>query len=93
MIEVNTAILCASVPALKPLFTPHRMRDFRRQEHYRFQGDDPLSTDSQSQIQKRPFSRKQSSASAYPDLEMNNMYLKGMDPTSPRQPPLTKPRT
>lgn len=32
MLEVNVAILCASVPALKPIFTPERIREFRRQQ-------------------------------------------------------------
>ncbi|PHH50685.1 hypothetical protein CFIMG_003232RA [Ceratocystis fimbriata CBS 114723] len=33
MIEINTAIICASVPALKPLFSASRLRDSLRSNH------------------------------------------------------------
>lgn len=43
VIEVNVAILCASVPALKPIFTPHCIRDRRRKNQYRYRGRDESS--------------------------------------------------
>lgn len=99
MLEVNTAILCASVPALKPLFTPQRIRDFRRRKHYQFHvknDDDPFKINSQSQIQKGAFSRKQSDASLYPDLEVDTLDVTRVTedrsaPPSPTRPTSPKP--
>lgn len=73
MLEVNTAILCASVPALKPIFTPERIREFRRQKKapaYRGPNDDPFDIHGNG---SGPYSRKPSNASLYPDLEVYDL--------------------
>lgn len=62
-IEINTAILCASVPALKPLFTPHRLQEFRNGRKYQHRPHDKMDSDSQRTI----FSRKRSHPELYPD--------------------------
>lgn len=62
-IEINTAILCASVPALKPLFTPHRLHEFRNGRKYQHRPQDKLDSESQRSI----FSRKRSHPELYPD--------------------------
>ncbi|ROW03068.1 hypothetical protein VMCG_05745 [Cytospora schulzeri] len=43
VIEVNVAILCASVPALKPIFRPHRLRELRRKNQYKYRGREDSS--------------------------------------------------
>lgn len=71
MLEVNTAILCASVPALKPIFSWKKIRDVRRPNTSPGRIDDPFNLD----LQKKQgmFSRKPSDASLYPDLETFNL--------------------
>lgn len=62
-IEINTAILCASVPALKPIFTPHRLQEFRNGRKYQHYPQDKLGSDGQSNA----FSRKRSYPELYPE--------------------------
>lgn len=62
-IEINVAILCASVPALKPIFTPHRLQEFRNGRKYQHHPQDKLDSDSQ----RSAFSRKRSHPELYPD--------------------------
>lgn len=42
---MNVAIYCASVPALKPIFTPRRLWEHRHKNKYRYQGRDDLLYD------------------------------------------------
>lgn len=97
MLEVNTAILCASVPALKPLFTPRRLRDIRRPNQFVFHGpnDDPFDISSKSSKASKGskgaaavFSRKQSDATLYPNLEVETINLTKIsaDRSPPRSP-------
>lgn len=62
-IEINVAILCASVPALKPIFTPHRLQEFRNGRKYQYRPQDKLDSESQRTM----FSRKRSHPELYPD--------------------------
>ncbi|KAK2599699.1 hypothetical protein N8I77_011431 [Diaporthe amygdali] len=62
-IEINVAILCASVPALKPIFTPRRLQEFRNGRRYQHRPQDKLDYDSQ----RSAFSRKRSHPELYPD--------------------------
>ncbi|KAG6361205.1 hypothetical protein INS49_009429 [Diaporthe citri] len=62
-IEINTAILCANVPALKPIFTPHRLQEFRNGRKYQHRPQDELDSESQ----RSAFSRKRSHPELYPD--------------------------
>ncbi|KUI53466.1 hypothetical protein VP1G_00890 [Cytospora mali] len=66
VIEVNVAILCASVPALKPIFTPHHLRELRRRNQYRYRGRDDSSYGGNSN--KDQISRKRSNATGRADL-------------------------
>ncbi|KUI69605.1 hypothetical protein VM1G_05541 [Cytospora mali] len=66
VIEVNVAILCASVPALKPIFTPHHLRELRRRNQYKYRGRDDSSYGGNSN--KDQISRKRSSATGRADL-------------------------
>lgn len=89
MLEVNTAILCASVPALKPIFTPQRMRAFRRRNQFHFHRQDDTSFKLDSQSNRGAFSRKPSNATLYPDLETFNLTkisASRSPPTSPTRP-------
>lgn len=96
MLEVNTAILCASVPALKPVFTPQRIRDFRRRNkfHLHVADDDPLDVDSKRSGSGSGSSsagggiRKPSNASLYPDLEVEIISLTSKVSRSRSPPPL-----
>lgn len=93
MLEVNTAILCASVPALKPIFTPQRIRDFRRRNQFQpvlhGRDYDPLDVES-----KRSGSdggiRKPSNASLYPGLEVETINLTRL--SGSQSPPPSPPR-
>jgi hypothetical protein len=76
-IEINTAILCASVPALKPLFTPHRLQEFRNGRKYQPRPEDKLDSSSQ----KSMFSRKRSHPELYPDT-INLTGLSALDRSS-----------
>ncbi|POS71273.1 integral membrane protein [Diaporthe helianthi] len=62
-IEINTAILCASVPALKPLFTPHRLQEFKNGRKYQHRPHDKIDSENQRTIS----SRKRSHPELYPD--------------------------
>lgn len=62
-IEINVAILCASLPALKPIFTPHRLQEFRNGRKYQHRPQDKLDSESQ----RSAFSRKRSHPELYPD--------------------------
>lgn len=62
-IEINVAILCASLPALKPIFTPHRLQEFRNGRKYQPRPQDKLDSESQ----RSAFSRKRSHPELYPD--------------------------
>ncbi|KKY39304.1 putative integral membrane protein [Diaporthe ampelina] len=62
-IEINVAILCASVPALKPIFTPHRLQEFRNGRKYQHHPQDNLGSENQGNV----FSRKKSHPELYPD--------------------------
>lgn len=62
-IEINVAILCASLPALKPIFTPHRLQEFRNGRRYQHRPQDKLDSESQ----RSAFSRKRSHPELYPD--------------------------
>lgn len=73
MLEVNTAILCASVPALKPLFTWKKVQEFRHPNKFSGRSDDPLDSDSQHNNKNGGFHRKPSDASLYPHLETVNL--------------------
>lgn len=73
MLEVNTAILCASVPALKPIFTWKKVQDFRRPNKFPGRIDDSLNSDSLSSKKNNVFFRKPSNASLYPHLETVNL--------------------
>lgn len=84
MLEVNTAILCASVPALKPIFTWKKVQDFRRPHKYSPRGVDPHSLDGQNKA--GAFHRKPSDASLYPDLETFNLTQLSSSRSPPRSP-------
>lgn len=74
-IEVNVAILCASVPALKPIFTPHHIRELGRKHRYQYHGRDRLSDGSYSY--KSRSSRSGSNATGPSDpfeLEASSAY-------------------
>lgn len=68
MLEVNTAILCASVPALKPIFTWKRIREVRRPNQFKGRIRNPFEQD-YDPSRKVSLGRKGSDASLYPDLE------------------------
>lgn len=76
-IEINVAILSASVPALKPIFTPHRLQEFRNGRKYQHRPQDKLDSDSQ----RSAFSRKRSHPELYPDT-FDLTKLSGVDRSS-----------
>ncbi|KAJ4415021.1 hypothetical protein N0V82_007603 [Gnomoniopsis sp. IMI 355080] len=71
MLEVNTAILCASVPALKPIFTWRKVQNFRHPNKYPGRMDDSIGSDGTAKPDI--FHRKPSDASLYPHLETVNL--------------------
>lgn len=77
MLEVNIAILCASIPALRPIFTPERFRELRdRNIYHRRKHDEDDSN-------QRGSHRKPSDVSLYPDLETYNLttFSRSQSPT------------
>ncbi|KAI3394514.1 hypothetical protein diail_2603 [Diaporthe ilicicola] len=76
-LEINTAILCASVPALKPIFTPHRLKEFRNGRKYQQHPSDKLEYGSQA----GGFSRKRSHPELYPE-SFDLAKLSAMDRSS-----------
>lgn len=86
MLEVNTAILCASVPALKPIFTWKKVQDFRRPNKFSGRTDDSLNSDSLSSKKNNVFFRKPSNASLYPHLETVNLTQLSSSRSPPASP-------
>lgn len=88
MLEVNIAILCASVAALRPLFTPKRLLQVRGRKRFQCQNQGKLQHDSSSGLENQDggnevgYSRKPSNTSLYPDLETYSLTT-----TSPERSP------